>query len=324
MYFVRSIRAAPATTVIRVRTTPTNRASTIAGAPYLAKNASVRSMCRLSTNWRRPSPRRNASPSRWPIPYPTMLPSTAAAPISRHTSHTGCRTAPDAANMPMLNSSVSPGRKNPTSRPHSAKITPAEIHSAQAPPPAKMCSGLSHPRKSTGGSVGASANLAHTSLTRHSPAAGTRSPQEARRVSDAVGGIAVQVDVHSSGQDEARDEEDATYTVDDEEVVNGPRIVRNLLGSLVQNIGSPTDADLPGATFRSVRRALDLHPLDAVRHRDEQVVDLRLDRHRDSHVAQKEPCCRDRARSDAKHRGLRSAGEQISGQFVIDCHSLKM
>src|SRR6266498_108872 len=66
-----------------------------------------------------------------------------------------------------------------------------------------------------------------------------------------------------------RDEEDATYTVDDEEVVNGPRIVRNLLGSLVQNVGSPTDADLPGATFRSVRRALDLHPLDAVRHGDE-------------------------------------------------------
>ena len=52
--------------------------------------------------------------------------------------------APSATNSPAVNSRESPGRKNPSSRPHSAKMINASPTRAHGPSHVKIVSGLSH------------------------------------------------------------------------------------------------------------------------------------------------------------------------------------
>jgi hypothetical protein len=52
--------------------------------------------------------------------------------------------------MPTVNSSESPGRNNPMSTPHSAKMIAAPPHSAQSPREFKRCSGSIHEGRSAG------------------------------------------------------------------------------------------------------------------------------------------------------------------------------
>src|SRR3954470_14371889 len=62
-----------------------------------------------------------------------MFPSNAAAARRSAAAQSGMSSTPVPTSSPMVNSSVSPGRKNPTSKPHSAKMIAAAIHGAVAP-----------------------------------------------------------------------------------------------------------------------------------------------------------------------------------------------
>jgi len=66
MYRRRSIRPTPAVTVMNVRTIGTNRASTIALAPYFSKNSEVLSTYSLR-NSRESGRLKMAGPLAWPI-----------------------------------------------------------------------------------------------------------------------------------------------------------------------------------------------------------------------------------------------------------------
>ena len=57
----------------------------------------------------------------------------AAIVMSRQTSQIGVSMNPVATRMPAVNSSESPGRKNPISSPHSAKTMARMARSAQGP-----------------------------------------------------------------------------------------------------------------------------------------------------------------------------------------------
>src|SRR5581483_6013946 len=104
---------------MNVRTIGTNRPSTIARLPYFSKNACVRSTC-SRLNSRESSRFKIVGPALRPIQYPHRLPSSALATSTRTTSHSGAAMMPVWTNNPAVNSRESPGRKNPTSRPHSA------------------------------------------------------------------------------------------------------------------------------------------------------------------------------------------------------------
>src|SRR4051794_21764342 len=107
---------------MKVRTIGTNRASTMARGPCLSKNSLVLSTYACLKN--RESGRLNsAGPALRPIRYPTWLPATAAMQTSTTTSSIGCLILLSATSRPTVNSSESPGRKKPMSRPHSAKMT---------------------------------------------------------------------------------------------------------------------------------------------------------------------------------------------------------
>src|SRR5262245_46699713 len=74
-----------------------------------------------------------------------MLPAIAATTSSRQTSQIGSSTIPWLTKMPRLNSSVSPGRKKPSSTAHSAKMIAIATHIAQFPAWFSSVSGSSHP-----------------------------------------------------------------------------------------------------------------------------------------------------------------------------------
>ncbi len=119
-----SMPLTPARIGVKVRTTGTKRASTIARGPYRSKNSWPLSTLACLKN--RESGRLNRDgPTRAPNAYPTWSPTTAAIqmPSSRGTSGrwrlSGKSAGPEARN-PAVNRSASPGRKNPIRRPDSA------------------------------------------------------------------------------------------------------------------------------------------------------------------------------------------------------------
>src|SRR5450759_572503 len=129
---------------MKVRTIGTNRASTMARAPYLSKKATV-----LSTySWRKnlESGRlKIAGPAARPIWYPTTLPKNAITVSTRQTNQSGCQMSPVPLSTPTVKSSESPGRKKPSSSPVSAKMIAAVPQSAQAPKALIILSGFSQP-----------------------------------------------------------------------------------------------------------------------------------------------------------------------------------
>ena len=126
---------APAVTVISVRTTGTNRASTTATGPYRAKNRRARAV----RDGARPSS--TVGPAQRPISYPATLPANAATTRVPTTSHSGWGTRPWLTSRPTDSSRVSPGKITPNSSPHSASTTAAATQSAHGPAAASSWSG---------------------------------------------------------------------------------------------------------------------------------------------------------------------------------------
>ena len=95
--------------------------------------------------------------------------------------------------------------------------------------------------------------------------------------------------------DLARNEVHREIAIDDEEPVDRLRIVGNQPFPVAWRIRPPPDHDRPAVLAVACRR-LDLHSLDSVRHRYQQVVDRRFDWNRRAEPAQREPGCGERCR----------------------------
>ena len=84
-------------------------------------------------NSRESSRRKIAGPVRRPISYPETLPANAATVSAMQATQSGVLITPVPMSSPTVNSSESPGRKNPSSSPHSANTMAREPHSAHGP-----------------------------------------------------------------------------------------------------------------------------------------------------------------------------------------------
>lgn len=110
----------PAMIGVNVRTMGTNRASTSDFGPCFSKNSCA--LVTFSCLKRRESGRvKSDGPTFLPNMYPTWSPTMAAMQIRTTAPHSGKSRASEVISMPAVNSSESPGRKKPMSRPDSAK-----------------------------------------------------------------------------------------------------------------------------------------------------------------------------------------------------------